>query len=135
MQILSKRDANFIFFSDSRAMAAPRAAIRRAAGAMTYAPAISPSLRALFPRICIQTAAKNSSIKHHAMARFQRSSAPLVGSGVKPHGVRKVTNHLRSGMLRGRKMGERVPIFPKNECYQYPAYLHKHQIYCGFQGA
>ena len=32
-------------------------------------------------------------------------------------------------------MGERVPIFPKNDSYQYPANLQKRQIYCGFQGA
>ena len=32
-------------------------------------------------------------------------------------------------------MGERVPIFPKNECYQCPANLLKRQIYCRFQGA
>ena len=28
-------------------------------------------------------------------------------------------------------MGERVPIFPKNESYQYPANLQKCQIYGG----
>ncbi len=33
------------------------------------------------------------------------------------HGIRKVINRLRSSMLRGRKMGERVPIFPKNDSY------------------
>ena len=32
-------------------------------------------------------------------------------------------------------MGERVPIFPKNECYQYPAHSQKRQIHCRFQGA
>ena len=32
-------------------------------------------------------------------------------------------------------MGERVPIFPKNACYQYPVHLQKRQIHCGFQGA
>ena len=48
-----------------------------------------------------------------------RGSAPWWGLG---HGVRKVTKDLRSGMSQGRKMGERVPIFPKNECYQYPAH-------------
>ena len=31
-------------------------------------------------------------------------------------------------------MGERVPIVPKNECYQYPANSQKCQIHCGFQG-
>ena len=32
-------------------------------------------------------------------------------------------------------MGERVPIFPKNECYQYPAHSQKRQIHCWLQGA
>ena len=32
-------------------------------------------------------------------------------------------------------MGERVPIFPKNECYHYPANSQKRHIHCRLQGA
>ena len=68
--------------------------------------------------------------------RIREAQVPLsVGEWDLGQGVRKVTNRLRSGLLRGRKMGERVPIFPKNECYQYPVHLQKRQISGGFQGA
>jgi hypothetical protein len=51
------------------------------------------------------------------------------------HGVPIVTKDLQSDISRGRKMGKRVPIFPKNACYQYPANSQRRQIYGGFQGA
>ena len=57
-------------------MAAPRAAIRRTAGAIAYAPAIFSSLRALFPRVFIQTATKTAAL-NTMLWRDSKGAQPL----------------------------------------------------------